>query len=397
MSERRSSSRSSASGRDKPSRAYGYVVSVIRGRRGIIPGIIRAVLSAAAILYVAGLKLYLFLYRIGLRRATKLPCKVICVGNLTMGGTGKTPTTQTVCRLLMAQGKRVAIIIRGYGGEHEHSCALVSDGNSVLMTARQAGDEAYLLARTLPGVPVAVGRDRIRTGRLICKTCSPDVIVMDDGFQHWRLHRDLNIVLLNACDPFDNGWTVPRGMLREPRTHLRRAGIVLLTNSLRAGDEKLASLREEVARLAPNKPIFTGDLSPVALLDLSGNEVDELSWLDGRRVGAMCALGNPASFESMLADLGAILAKRYRFRDHHDVTQREFERISWKSEQEGAQAVVTTEKDAVKMASAKAELPLLVLRVAMQISDESAFVAAIRARLDPEVPDEHGGVKLTLT
>jgi tetraacyldisaccharide 4'-kinase len=314
-----------------------------------------------------------------------------------MGGTGKTPTTQTVCRLLAAQGKRVAVIIRGYGGEYEHGCALVSDGDRVLMTARQAGDEAYLLARTLPGVPIAVGRDRIRTGRLVCKKCSPDVIVMDDGFQHWRLHRDLDIVLLNACEPFDNGWTVPRGMLREPKSHLRRAGIVLLTNALRAGDEKLASLRQEVARLAPDRPIFTGDLSPVALLDIMGNELDELTWLNGRRVSAMCALGNPPSFESMLGDLGAVMAKRYRFRDHHNVTQREFERISWKSEQAGAEAVVTTEKDAVKMTSAKAELPLLVLRVAMMISDEAELIAAICARLGPSATDEQGAVKLKLT
>jgi tetraacyldisaccharide-1-P 4'-kinase len=177
-------------------------------------------------------------------------------------------------------------------------------------------------------------------------------------------------------------------MLREPKSHLRRAGIVLLTNALQAGDEKLASLREEVARLAPDRPIFTGDLSPIALLDVRGSEVGELSWLNGRRVGAMCALGNPASFESMLGDLGAILAKRYRFRDHHAITQREFEHVTWKSEQAGAEAVVTSEKDAVKMVSAKAELPLLVLRVAMVVSDEAAFTAAIRQVVDP--------VKLTL-
>jgi tetraacyldisaccharide 4'-kinase len=350
------------------------------------------VLSVAAILYAVGLKLYLLLYRIGIRKATRLPCRVICIGNLTMGGTGKTPTTQAVCRMLSAQGRRVAVIIRGYGGEYEHGCALVSDGADVLMTVRQAGDEAYLLARTLPGVPIAVGRDRIRTGRLICETCSPDIIVMDDGFQHWRLHRDLNIVLLNACEPFDNGWTVPRGMLREPKSHLRRADIVLLTNSVRAGDEKLALLRQEVAGLAPTRPIFGGDLSPVALLDVNGNEFGDLSWLKGRKVAAMSALGNPASFEAMLRDLGAILTKTYRFRDHHDVTRREFEHISWKSDQAGAEAVVTTEKDAVKMSTVKAELPLLVLRVAMRISDEQALMDAISSRLDSACPTRESGV-----
>ena len=360
-----------------------YVVSVIRGRPGLFPGIIRAVLSLLALLYAAGLEFYLFLYRIGVRRAAHLPCAVVCVGNLTTGGTGKTPTTQMLCRLLMAEGKRVAVIIRGYGGEYEHRCALVSDGERVLLTAKQAGDEAYLLARTLPGVPIAVGRDRIRTGRLVYEECRPDIVVMDDGMQHWRLHRDMDIVLLNACEPFDNGWTFPRGMLREPKHHLRRAGLILLTNARRAGDENLERLRREISRLAPDKPIFAGDLSPIALLDQNGREAQELDWLDGRRVSAMSALGNPASFESMLGELGAILAAKYRFLDHHEITRQEFEQVFRKSELARAEAVITTEKDAVKMPAVDGMLALLVLRAAMLVSDEAAFVSAILTHLDP--------------
>ena len=336
-----------------------------------------------ALLYAAGLKFYLLLYRIGIRRATRLPCSVVCIGNLTAGGTGKTPTTQMLCRLLMEQGKRVAVIIRGYGGEYEHRCALVSDGEHVLLTARQAGDEAYLLARTLPGVPIAVGRDRIRTGRLLYQECRPDVIVMDDGMQHWRLHRDMDIALVNACDPFDNGWTFPRGMLREPKGHLRRAGMILLTNARRAGDGQLARVRRDVSRLAPGRPIFVGDLSPIALLDLDGRESAEIEWLDGRRISALSALGNPTSFESMLGEQGAILAATFRFPDHHEVTRREFEQIFWKSEQARAEAVITTEKDAVKIPGFNSALPLRVMRVAMLVSDEAAFVSAILAHLEP--------------
>ena len=364
------------------SRIQKYVVSVVRGRRGLIPGIIRAVLSIMAVIYAMGLKFYLFLYRIGVRRATRLPCPVVCVGNLTTGGTGKTPTTQMLCRLLMQKGKRVAVISRGYGGEYEHRCGLVSDGERVLLTARQAGDEAYLLARTLRGVAVAVGRDRIRTGRLVARECRPDIIVMDDGMQHWRLHRDLDIALLNACEPFDNGWTVPRGMLREPKDHLRRAGIVLLTNTRRAGDAQVHRVRKEAAGLAPGRPLFVGDLSPVALLDIQGRESADLEWLDGRRVTAMSALGNPDSFESMLGEQGAILADKFRFPDHHEVTRDEFDAIARKTEQVRADAVITTEKDAVKMTAFDAAIPVHVMRVAMIVSDEAAFIDAIMTRLD---------------
>lgn len=364
-------------------RVQKYVVSVVRGRRGLIPGIIRAVLSILAIIYAVGLKFYLFLYRIGVRRATHLTCPVVCVGNLTTGGTGKTPTTQMLCRLLMQKGKRVAVIIRGYGGEYEHRCGLVSDGEQMLLSARQAGDEAYLLARTLPGVPVAVGRDRIRTGRLVARECKPDIIVMDDGMQHWRLHRDLDIALLNACEPFDNGWTFPRGMLREPKSHLRRARIVLLTNTRRAGDDQVERVRREAARLAPGRPIFVGDLSPVALLDIQGRETAELEWLNGRRVTAVSALGNPDSFESMLGEQGAILADKFRFPDHHEVTRDEFDEIARKSERVRAEAVITTEKDAVKMTAVDAAIPVHVMRVAMIVSDEAAFIDAIMTRLEP--------------
>lgn len=397
MSEGPPASPAPRHGSNRQYRAFGYVVSVVRGRAGVIPGIIRAGLAILAILYAAGLELYLLLYRLGIRRATRLPCRVICVGNLTTGGTGKTPTTQMLCRLLTAQGKRVAVIIRGYGGEYENSCALVSDGEQVLLTAEQAGDEAYLLARTLPGIPVAVGRDRIRSGRLLWETSHPDVIVMDDGMQHWRLYRDLDIVLLNACEPFDNGWNIPRGMLREPKGHIRRAGVIMLTNTRRAGDEATAAAREQVAKLAPGRPIFVGDLSPVGLLDLSGDESADLQWLNGRRVGAVSALGNPASFESMLGELGAVLATKFRFRDHQQIKTRDLERIVWKSEQAGAQAVVTTEKDAVKIRIRKLSLPLYVLRVAMLVSDEAAFISSIMARIDRPAAPECDANKLKLS
>ena len=146
--------------------------------------------------------------------------------------------------------------------------------------------------------------------------------------QHWRLLRDLDVVLLNACEPFDNGWMLPRGMLREPKGHLRRAGVILLTNGSRAGEEQLARVRAEAASLAPGCPTFAGDLSPVALLDRDGREIVPLGWLDGRRVAAMSAIGNPASFEALLSARGAIVAPSFRFPDHHEITCRSSKRFS---------------------------------------------------------------------
>ena len=210
-----------------------YLLSVARGRRGVVPTLLRGTMTALAPVYVAGLKTYLLPYNLGIRKRKQLPCPVICVGNITTGGTGKTPMTQTLCNLLQASGKRIVILSRGYGGSNEYKCAVVSDGQKVRLSAREAGDEAYLLAKTLPDIPVIVGKDRRQTGMLAWNEFHPDVIVLDDGLQFWQLHRDLNIVLLNAADPFDNGYTFPRGLLREPPSHLRRAGIIVLTNARR--------------------------------------------------------------------------------------------------------------------------------------------------------------------
>jgi tetraacyldisaccharide 4'-kinase len=364
------------------SRAEEYLLSVSRGRRGLIPGALRLSLSALAPVYCAGLKTYLLPYHLGLRKRYRLPCPVICIGNLTTGGTGKTPMTQTLCRLLQAQGLRVVILSRGYGGKHERRCAVVSDGQKVRLNAQEAGDEAYLLARTLPGTPVIVGKDRRVTGRLAWDQFQPDLIVLDDGMQFWQLHRDLDIVLINACEPFDNGWTFPRGLLREPPSHLRRAGIIVLTNVGRAGPKQTQAVRAQVQQLAPGRPVFTADLAPQGLRAVSDQAKTPADWLEGRRIAALSAVGNPASFESMLGELGGVLAARFRFRDHHAITLADLEHVFTASCEAGAQAVITTEKDAVKMAPLKSPLPLLALQVKMQVEDEADFLAAIERFLE---------------
>jgi tetraacyldisaccharide 4'-kinase len=358
-----------------------YLLSVARGRRGVVPAVLRTAMTALAPVYVAGLETYLLPYNLGIRKRKRLPCPVICIGNLTTGGTGKTPMTQTLCTLLRASGRKVVILSRGYGGRHERGCAVVSDGQKVRLSAMEAGDEAYLLAKTLPDIPVVVGKDRRKTGTLAWNEFRPDVIVLDDGMQYWQLHRDLDIVLLNACDPFDNGYTFPRGLLREPPSHLRRAGIVVLTNAQRAGSEQRTRLKETVHRLAPGRPVFTADLAPVGLRALSGKSDTPLDWLEGRRVAALSAIGNPASFETLIGELGGVLAARFRFRDHQEITLPEMERIFDEACAAHAEAILTTEKDAVKMVPLKSRVPVLALQVTMQIEGANEMLAHIESVL----------------
>lgn len=357
--------------------AADYVLDVIRGRKGAVAYCIRQALAVLAMIYTAGLTVYLFLYRIGIRRSTCIGRPVVCIGNITTGGTGKTPTSQMVCRCLMERGFRVAVLSRGYRGANEYGCALVSSETQLLLEESDAGDEAYLLATTLPGVPVAVGKDRIRTGRMIVERFQPDIVVLDDGMQHWRLHRDLDVALVNAAAPFDNGWTVPRGMLREPVGNLSRAGIVLITNAYRVSAEMLERVKSDLMVITPSAELFVGDLLPVGMLCLSDGVRLKPDWLQGRRVVAMSALGNPESFECTLSELGAVVTTTIRFTDHHAITPEELLHIEEARLRTGAELIVTTEKDAVKLPKEAKVAPIYVLHVAMQADNNEQFVDSI--------------------
>ena len=338
----------------------------------MIPGIIRLALCFLAIAYSNCIRFYLFLYKIGVRKSAKLGVPILCVGNLTTGGTGKTPTTISVCKAALALGKKPVVILRGYGGANEYGCAVVSDGKNRLLDVAASGDEAQLLAKALPGVPVVVGKDRIRSGKLAIERFHPDVIVMDDGFQHWRLHRDLNIVLLNSTLPFDNGWTLPRGMLREPKKGLERAGVVLLTNSRRAGKEQTESVKREAKQLAPMSLVFASDLIVSGVRELGGDPFP-LEKLRGAKVSALSAIGNPASFENSLLELGVSLISSVRLQDHDALTEGDLRAALSDAQSCGAEFCVITEKDAVKFPEFRSALPILVLQVEMKIDDESEF------------------------
>ncbi len=236
--------------------APSYLEQVVRGdNKRAASWVIRALLWPFSLLYRAGLAAFLGAYALGIRKRHRLKVPVISIGNLTFGGTGKTPAAQTICRMLVDQEKRVVVLSRGHGGTARGS-VIVSDGSAILCDSALSGDEPMLLAKSLPGVPVVIGRDRRESGKLACEKFNPDVIVLDDGLQYWQLYRNLDIVVLDAMRPFGSGFVMPMGDLREPVGGLRRAGVVLLSNSSALSAPEYATLCERVSRLAPGAMVL---------------------------------------------------------------------------------------------------------------------------------------------
>jgi tetraacyldisaccharide 4'-kinase len=317
-------------------------------------------LRALSGLYGLALRGHLGGYRLGLAKRTRLEALVISIGNLTVGGTGKTTSCLAVAEWLQQQGRRVAFLSRGYRGEGESGALIVSEGTGPIVDAQAAGDEPYLVARALPGVSVLVGRDRRRTGALAVERLGADTIVLDDGFQYQRLVRDIDIVLVDALNPFGYDSLVPRGLLREPVSHLSRAHAVWLTHCDLVDGQLLARIRARVAAAAPGARIWETQHAPVALRSLTGGERCSLAALSGRRVCALSSLGNPLAFERALESLGAKVEEAARFPDHHRYTAAEVRGVG---PQGSAEWIVTTEKDAVRLPVEALKRPTWVLEI----------------------------------
>lgn len=331
--------------------------------REAVGGPVGAALRALSVVYSGALHLHLFGYRVGLARATRLSATVVSIGNLTVGGTGKTTATMAVARWLRDSGRRVGVLSRGYRSRAEGGMVVVSEGEGPLVEAETAGDEPYMMAKRLPGVHVLVGKDRRRTGRMAIDEYGLDTLVLDDGFQYRRLLRDVDIALVDALDPFGYHLLVPAGRLREPPHHLARADAVWLTHCDLVRRQDLEELRAQVASLAPRARVWQAVHAPVGLTRVDGGEQAEPSALRGRQVCALSALGNPAAFERTLSKLGAVVVHQARFPDHHRYTKEELAEAASAGE---AEWVVTTEKDAARMPAVETGKPLWVLRVEMK-------------------------------
>ena len=307
-------------------------------------------------------------YTSGVRRRRRLPCPVVSIGNLTLGGTGKTPLTEWTAQWYQRQGWRVAVLSRGYGGEATEQPQVVSAGGGPLTDWRTAGDEAYLLARRLPGVSVLVGRDRYASGLYACERFGAQVLGLDDGFQHHALHRDCDIVLIDASNPFGHGALLPRGTLREPLGALRRAQVVVLSRVETAGDA-VSGLCERIRRYADRQPIYRMAVNPAGLYRCSTGCLVEPSWLRQRRVAAFAGLGNPRAFVASLAQCGARVAAFLAFPDHHPYTPTDWQAICDAARREGVEALVTTEKDAVRLESSwSLPVPFYTLHINVELT-----------------------------
>jgi tetraacyldisaccharide 4'-kinase len=316
--------------------------------RSLGAGLLRTGLTPLSWLHRVGLEAYLLPYKTGLRKRHRLPVPVVSIGNLTSGGTGKTPMAALVGRLLWESGWRVVLLSRGHGGSHEKEpgAKIVSRGDgAVLLSPEVAGDEPVLLARLLPEVPVLVGRDRRVSGQLAIAEFAPDIVLLDDGLQFWQLHRDLDIVLLDASRPFDNGRVLPRGLLREPPSHLSRAGVVVLTRAERVSPKALEGARNQVRALAPGAHCLTASHTPDGWRDRLGNIT---AAPEGEEIVAFSGIADGDAFVQGLRAQGLTLKTTVNFTDHHAYNK---DGIRALIEHDPSATFVTTEKDLVKVAA----------------------------------------------
>lgn len=337
-------------------------------------GLLRLLLTPLAGLHFVGLELYLLPYRLGVRKRYRLPVPVFAIGNLSSGGTGKTPMAALVAGLLRQDGLKVVILSRGHGGSHEKEggAKIVSRGEGkLLLGADVAGDEPTLLAQLLPDIPVVVGRDRRVSGALACAEFAPDVLLLDDALQFWQLHRDLDIVLLDARRPFDNGWMLPRGLLREPPFHLKRAGIVVLTRADKATPDQLEQLKRCVGRLAPQAALFTAVHEPECWVARDGT-ILPLEALAGQAVGAFSGIADDRAFLRSLEALKLSLKFTCEFGDHHTYNKEETLALI---AQAPDSPFVTTEKDLTRLQQLwpLEGPPLWALRIQLRVSEHESL------------------------
>ncbi len=367
-----------------------YLLEVIEGRReGAGATTLRGTLRALSWIFTVIVQVRLWLYRHRIIRPNTLGCQVISVGNLTVGGTGKTPVVEVFARNLQQQGRKVAILSRGYKsrelpflqkmtqrittGKIETPPRVVSDGKRLLLDSHTAGDEPYMLASNLPDVAVVVDKDRVKAGKYAIKELGCDTLILDDGFQYLKLGHRLDIALVDQTNPFGGGHLLPRGLLREPMRNIKRAGFIFIT---KCAEEGAPELKEQLRRLNPVAEISECRHAPKFLKDVFGSTVHDFGWLKGKKIAAVSGIAVPESFENALRSFGAEIVYVRRFTDHHRFTQQEIINTINRSIKRGAEAILTTEKDAVRFPFVdRRDIPVIFMRVQIEmLSGEEEFM-----------------------
>jgi tetraacyldisaccharide 4'-kinase len=328
--------------------------------------VVTAGLTALSVGYRAALTLREMAYRVRLLGTGRVSCPVISVGNVTLGGSGKTPVVELAVRTLRELGGRPAVVSRGYG-RSTRGVHVVADREGVRLAAREAGDEPRLLAERLPGVPVVVGENRLTAGRVAAEHCGATVIVLDDGLQHRTIAKDLEVVVVNGQAPWGNGRLFPRGLLREPLTALARADLVVVTNPPGAADVEVVS--QEVGRHNRRAPVLTAAYEIAEAYDLDSGHRLGAEALTGRRLLAFAGLGTPRGFTETLDAARVRAPGLVEFPDHHWYTPDDVAALARQSIAVGAEGLITTEKDAVRLRGLPApRVPLWVLSVRLRFT-----------------------------
>jgi tetraacyldisaccharide 4'-kinase len=359
-----------------------FVLEVIfEERRDWKANLTRALLFGGSKLFQVAVKIRRWLYNFRILRDKTLGVQVIAIGNLTVGGTGKTPVVEKFARELRDAGRNVAILSRGYRSkpvpihtkllnkillrDDQTPPRVVSDGKSLLLDSEMAGDEPYMLASNLKDVVVLVDKDRVKSGRYAIQKFGCDTLLLDDGFQYWDLRgRRHDVVLIDRQQPFGNEHLLPRGTLREPPSHLARAHTIFITKS----DGKTAALRERIAQLNPDAAVIECIHQPLYFEDVFTGERKGLDLLTGKKVASLSGIAQPESFEQSLVKLGGELVYAKRFADHHRFTQQEILNAINRGKKRQAEIIVTTQKDAVRFPKIdRRDLPFYFMRVEIKI------------------------------
>ena len=341
----------------------------------------RALLFALSKIFQVLVIIRRWLYNVRILRDKTLGVQVIAIGNLTVGGTGKTPVVEKFARELRDAGRNVAILSRGYRSkpvplhvkllnklllrDDQTPPRIVSDGKSLLLDSNMAGDEPYMLASNLKDVVVLVDKDRVKSGRYAIEKFGCDTLLLDDGFQYWDLRgRRHDVVLIDRQQPFGNEHLLPRGTLREPPAHLARAHTIFITKS----DGNTAALRERIAKFNDTAAIIECVHQPLYFEDVFSGERKGLDFLIGKKVASLSGIAQPESFEQSLVKLGSELVYAKRFADHHRFSQQEILNAINRGKKRQAEIILTTQKDAVRFPKIdRRDLPIYFMRVEIKI------------------------------
>ena len=359
-----------------------YVLTVIEDRRpGRGAAFLSWLLKQLSYLYGAIVQTRVWLYARGIFRHHQLGCQVISIGNLTVGGTGKTPVVEVFARSLQRQNRKVAILSRGYK-RHEPSFLkrlvdrvtfrhqkqpplVVSDGRHLLLDSDVSGDEPYMLASNLPNVVVVVDKNRVKAGQYAISKLGCDTLILDDGFQYLPLKHRIDVVLVDRTNPFGNRKLLPRGILREPIRNIKRASFILVTKSSGDGAEEL---KKNLRELNPHAEISECRHSAKHLQDVYTGKRQDLAFLKDRGIAAISGIAAPKGFEDELIRLGAKVLYHKRYTDHHRYTQQEILNVINKGLNRGAEIIITTEKDAVRFPMIeRRDLPICFMRVEIEL------------------------------